>query len=337
MTGLGGSVLPDGDDGIRAKICQIARTGNRDLVEFLIKPCIKLENYGYNQLHHDVLVKKELTDKLFTASITKKCFSNKNVTPLHLSAINPNEDIIDKLLTQNPDFNVTDDDMWKPIHYASACTGSGPLKVLLKYGANMNDLTNEKLTPLHIAARAGRPENITLILKEKPALTKARDKKKLSAMAYALELGEIEPILAFLDSNIVKINSTHGVDRMTCLHYAAAQGNYEMCKILLDRKPKARVMSKDKFKRIPLTLAVKNGHVKVASLLLQEGSDWNWPDSSNNTPLHYAAGYGWQECIDLLLKHGAAINAENSWRVTPITIAMLKNHQGIVKSFLKLD
>ena len=31
------------------------------------------------------------------------------------------------------------------------------------------------------------------------------------------------------------------------------------------------------------------------------------------------------------------MNAENSWRVTPITIAMLKNHQGIVKSFLKLD
>ena len=53
--------------------------------------------------------------------------------------------------------------------------------------------------------------------------------------------------------------------------------------------------------------------------------------------MHYAAGYGWQECIDLLLTHGSLINAENSWRVTPITIAMLKNHQGIVKNFLKLD
>ena len=53
--------------------------------------------------------------------------------------------------------------------------------------------------------------------------------------------------------------------------------------------------------------------------------------------LHYAAGFGWKECIDLLVKHGANINAENMWKITPITIAMLKNHQGIVKELLKRD
>ena len=58
-------------------------------------------------------------------------------------------------------------------------------------------------------------------------------------------------------------------------------------------------------------------------------------DSSSNTPLHYAAAYGWPECIKLLLKVGAEINAMNSWKVTPINIAMLKNHHGCVKSFLE--
>ena len=94
----------------------------------------------------------KLTGKIHTASVTKKAFSNKNITPLHLAAINPNEKVIETLLNQNPEYNVTDDQLWKPIHYAAACVGSGPLKVLVKMGANLSDLTNDKLTPLHIAA-----------------------------------------------------------------------------------------------------------------------------------------------------------------------------------------
>jgi hypothetical protein len=39
--------------------------------------------------------------------------------------------------------------------------------------------------------------------------------------------------------------------------------------------------------------------------------------------------------MELLLKAGADINAENSWRVTPINIAMLKNHEGCVKKLLE--
>jgi ankyrin repeat protein len=83
-----------------------------------------------------------------------------------------------------------------------------------------------------------------------------------------------------------------------------------------------------------LILAVKNGHTKLASLLLRYGSEWNHQDSSNNTPLHYAAGSGFIECIDLLILHGADVNASNNWKTTPIMIAMLLNHQGTVKRLL---
>ena len=55
-----------------------------------------------------------------------------------------------------------------------------------------------------------------------------------------------------------------------------------------------------------------------------------------NTPLHFAAAYGNLECLDLLIKYGAEVNANNSWKITPINIAMLKNHIGAVKKFLDL-
>jgi len=37
----------------------------------------------------------------------------------------------------------------------------------------------------------------------------------------------------------------------------------------------------------------------------------------------------------LLLKHGADVNAMNSWKVSPITISMLMNHVGTVKRLLE--
>jgi ankyrin repeat protein len=54
-----------------------------------------------------------------------------------------------------------------------------------------------------------------------------------------------------------------------------------------------------------------------------------------NTPLHYAAAYGSLDCIDLLLSAGSDINAGNSWKISPINIAMLKNHTGAVKKLLE--
>ena len=62
---------------------------------------------------------------------------------------------------------------------------------------------------------------------------------------------------------------------------------------------------------------------------------WDQADSSSNYPLHYAAAFGWMDCIDLLLKVGADVNTPNSWKVTPINIAMLKNHYGCVKRLLE--
>ena len=52
--------------------------------------------------------------------------------PIHCAAINPNPKILDKLLTTVPEMNLADSRGWKIIHYAAACSGSGPLECLLQ-------------------------------------------------------------------------------------------------------------------------------------------------------------------------------------------------------------
>jgi ankyrin repeat protein len=65
---------------------------------------------------------------------------------------------------------------------------------------------------------------------------------------------------------MVKKNAGVGPDRLTPLMWAAAKGNFELVTLLLDNK--VRVHGTDKYKRSALTLAIRNGHTRVASLLL---------------------------------------------------------------------
>jgi ankyrin repeat protein len=161
-----------------------------------------------------------------------------------------------------------DNQNYKPIHYAAACHDPAIIKLLIEKGANLFDFTNQKVMPLHIAAQNGNAAVIKVILENNPVLYKFRDRQNKTPMTYACELGEIEPIKAFLDysSGKVKVNTGQGVARMTPLMYAASMGKYELAEFLLDRK--ARVLSKDKYKRTPLIMAVRNAHTRLASLLL---------------------------------------------------------------------
>ena len=69
-------------------------------------------------------------------------------------------------------------------------------------------------------------------------------------------------------------------------------------------------------------------------MLLKHGANFDDPDSSKNYPIHYAAAYGWIECIDLLIQAGANINAANDWKMQPLLIGMLKGNPGVVERLL---
>ena len=116
---------------------------------------------------------------------------------------------------------------------------------------------------------------------------------------------------------------------------AAANGDLSMVKLLIMNN--AKIEKPDKYKRTALTHAVINGATNVVSYLLSLGADPNKKDTSNNTNLHYACAYGWWFCMKILLEAGASPDDQNSWRLTPLGVAVMKGNKGIVNYMVQLE
>lgn len=71
--------------------------------------------------------------------------------------------------------------------------------------------------------------------------------------------------------------------------------------------------------------------------MIPQSADPSCADSSSNSAAHYAAAYGWLECLKLLVERGADPNAPNDWKTTPLAIAMQKGHIAIADYLLEQD
>lgn len=67
-----------------------------------------------------------------------------------------------------------------------------------------------------------------------------------------------------------------------------------------------------------------NGHSQIVAYLLNIGVNPDAADSSDNTPLHYAAAYGWFYCVKLLLEAGANPSTSNNWKVMVVILLVGK-------------
>ena len=309
------------------------RCGNVKIAKLLLEKVQGNFNYGFNQLHSDVLnLKKadDITIKVRT-SLTKRPQTNLGITPMHVACINPDYRFLKKLVDLGGDWNVLDLENRKPFHYAAACEDPGPLNYLISLGALIDEVDKNKYSALMIASMNNRVENVKILVGKKANILLKDKFNKNTAFHYACENGHIKVVKYFLENTDIKIDFP-GKDRMTGLMMAVLNNHKELVEFLLENN--AKIKKKDKFKRNALIHAIRVGNSEITSILLSKGAEFDAPDSSKNFPLHYACAYGWSEIVEMLIKAGADVNTENDWRVTPLEISFLKNHFYIVKYLL---
>lgn len=197
------------------------------------------------------------------------------------------------LLRYGAEIECTTNEKITPLIYAVANNQVQAVKMLINYGANVSAKTNQLVTPLHVAVENNNPDLVELIIR---------------------------------DSADVNAADRFGA---TPLHYASLYGYFSVADMLLYYD--ADISKKSYDGTSPLMAAVFSGCADIADLLLQNGANSEEQDNSGFTPFLVAAQNADTLIMDLLLKHGVNLYEVNKYNYNALDICIKSNSTEAIK------
>nr|XP_044993283.1 ankyrin repeat and SOCS box protein 3 isoform X5 [Jaculus jaculus] len=121
------------------------------------------------------------------------------------------------------------------------------------------------------------------------------------------------------------------------IHEASYHNSVECLQMLIHKDPSENYIKTKTFEGFcALHLAARQGHWKIAQILLEAGADPNERTLEETTPLFLAVENGQMDVIRLLLRHGASVNGSHSmcgWN--SLHQASFQENAEIIKLLLK--
>ncbi|XP_058699354.1 CARD- and ANK-domain containing inflammasome adapter protein-like [Poecile atricapillus] len=252
-------------------------------------------------------------------------------TALHLAVQAGAASIAGLLLSKGMDTNLRNRAEETPLHAAALQNNRALVGLLVNAGARINAVTKDFATPLHMASQRGHADVARQLLHHK-AHVNAQDKQAKSPLHLAAEQGH--KTLAEMLLKARADPNTQDKEKKTPLHAAALRGHLSIVEVLLANK--GRAGAKDMDGCTPLHYATMKGNTDIVKALLASRKNKNIDDRNvwRKTALHIAAEYGHGELINLLLSHGAAINASDSSKDTALHCACRAGHLSAVSALL---
>jgi len=241
------------------------------------------------------------------------------------------------LITQGTEVNAPSKDGTTALMWAAHRDDRALIDALLKAHANVKSANRYGATALSEAAGFGDAAVIKELLKAgaDPDSANADGQTALMLVARAGNVPAAELLLHYG----AHVNATEQVRGQTALHWAAAQSQGDMVKLLLQHHadPQARsVIDRDRRQvssepRIqwrppggmtPLLYAARQGCLSCVEALLKAGADPNLPDPDGITPMLIATENLHFDVAAFLLKKGADPNQWDWWGRTPLYAAV---------------
>lgn len=215
------------------------------------------------------------------------------------------------------------------------------VKLLLKHGATPETKDKKGRTALMTAAWKNHYHILQLLLVHRADVNGKdnRGRNVLHNLAADKECNWGDSVVELLLKQNIAIDGENGQDELkrTPLHWACATGKLRLAEMLLEREnmPRANINAVEVREKTSLHIAAAHDRDDIVEMLLKHGADVNAKSDGGWTPLHNACEKGSEKIARLLLSAGAEINAKLLNGMSPLHLAAQGGHISVVRCLLE--
>lgn len=220
------------------------------------------------------------------------------------------------------------------IYNAVVANDIARVKWLIDKKNPVNEYDNLDYIPLHAAVLNGEAAMINMLIKAGAEINQVND-LGYSAVMVAAEKSKLQAIKCLVEQH--KANTEiKGADGNTALMLAVLKGDILTSKTLIDVG--ASVNATDKNSRTPLMKAVEHGkNQEIVKLLVENGAAINAKDKDGLTAFMHAAAKNNFDYVKLFKTLGCDINAKNNEGATALILAVKRGNMDCVKFLAEMD
>ncbi len=221
------------------------------------------------------------------------------------------------------------------LFYSIQTGNSRKVELLLKAGINVRAKdphpSSDGWHPIHLAAELGDLEIVKLLIKYGAYVDEPAPGRRQGLTP--LLLASNGAVAKYLVEHGADVNRTGPRGGFTALHGAAASGDVELIELLLSKQAQINVASE--IRQVPLETALKARQTRAAAFLIDKGADISGERGASAMAL--AARYGHTEIVGMLIERGVSVQekepyTDSSW--TPLHWAARNGHDDIVRMLI---
>ncbi|CAE52560.1 putative ankyrin-repeat protein [Fowlpox virus isolate HP-438/Munich] len=238
-------------------------------------------------------------------------------------------DVIKALKGNDSDPNMVNEYGCSLLHCAVENGNTEIARILLLEGANPDLYTESTPTALHRAVILRHYDIVNLLMEFNVDPDNYENHESRTPLEYAVKLNDVKMTKTLLDYGA----DAEDIYRFNCpINDAAANGNLEICKLLIDAG--ARINSRSMGSVYTIHHAIRSGNYELVVELLSRGALPDVEDELSFSSLHHAVMEGSADMVLTLLEHGASVEVQDFCGRTPLFLAANASELDIVKVLL---